>query len=83
MKVVDGQVEKRNVGVLAVVDDADADRTRLQLEGRKTDFRSFQVNFLFGNDSRLFVVHFGRLDQRSGVGRQPNRGLLLFEFEKF
>jgi hypothetical protein len=47
MKMVDCQVEKRHVGVLAVVDDADADRARLKLEGRKADFASLQVNFFF------------------------------------
>ncbi len=63
------EVEERNVGVLAVVDDADAHRTGLEFEGGETDFRPLQVEFLFRQLLfGLFVNHLFLILDGSGVG---------------
>ena len=77
------EVEKRNVGVLTVVNDADAHRAGLELEGGEADFSAPQVQFLFGQLlCELFVIHPLLIFNESGVGSQPNGRFLLKNIQR-
>ena len=79
VEVVHREVQQRHVGVLAVVDDADAHRARLKLEGGEADLGPVEVELFVDDFSGIVVVVLDgvRLVDRRGVGGQPDGRLLL------
>ena len=78
--MVHREVQQRDVGVFAVVDDADAHGARLQLEGGEAHLGPVEVEFFVDNFSGIFVVDLhqvGLVVDRRGVGGQPDGRFLL------